>query len=128
MKYLDISFRSKIIVAVIAFLFIIYIISLLYKNKLSANFALGWIVVTLIATSGIVFHSVLKYITFFSGVQSGANTLTLYAFVFVFAVLIIFSIQLSTLHSQNRKLTQQIALLQTKLEKLQSGKSEIENK
>lgn len=126
MTYLDISFRSKIIVALIALLFIIYIIYLLYKNKLSANFALGWIIVTLVATSGIIFHSVLKSITFFSGVQSGANTLTLYAFVFVFAVLIIFSIKLSTLHSQNKILTQQVALLKTKLEHIESGKNKIE--
>ena len=118
MKYLDISLRSKIIVAVIALLFITYIISLLYKNKMSASFALGWIIVTLIATSGIVFHPVLKFITFISGVRSGANTLTLYAFVFIFAVLIVFSIQLSALYSQNKKLSQQVALLRTKLEKI----------
>lgn len=116
--YLEVSLRTKMLVCVIGLIFIGYIIYLLYKRKLTENFALGWIFITLAAVSSVMFHSVLKYLTVFSGIKLGALAISLYSFVFIFAMLIVFSIKISTLTSHNKKMAQTIGLLEMKINQL----------
>ena len=122
--YLEVTLRTKVLVSFIGLMFIGYIIYLLYKRKLTENFALGWIFVTVAAVSSVLFHSVLKYLAEFSGIRFGALAISLYGFVFIFAMLIIFSIKLSTLTSQNKKMAQLIGLLQMKLDRFESEKTD----
>ncbi len=117
--YLEVTLRAKIVVSLIGSAFLVYIIYLLYKRKLTENFALGWITATLAAVSVVVFHPLLKYLTIFSGIRIGALAVILYAFVFILAVLIAFSIKISVLTQQNRRLAQTVAFLQMQLEKLE---------
>ena len=121
--YLDVSLHTKIVVGLIGLFFIAFIIFLLYKKKLSESFALGWIFVTIIAVSNVLFDSLLKYVVEFTGVKFGAFAISLFAFVFIFAMLIIFSIKISTLAAQNRKLAQYIGLLELKIDQIDAAQS-----
>jgi hypothetical protein len=123
MMYLDVSLHTKIVVGLIGLFFIGYIIYLLYKKKLSESFALGWIFVTIIAISNVLFDSLLKYVVEFTGVKFGALAISLFAFVFIFAMLIIFSIKISTLSIQNKKLAQYVGLLELKMDQIDSKKA-----
>ena len=120
MMYLEVSLHTKIVVGLIGLFFIGYIIYLLYKKKLSESFALGWIFVTIIAISNVLFDSLLKYVVEFTGVKFGALAISLFAFVFIFAMLIIFSIKISTLSIQNKKLAQYVGLLELKMDQIDS--------
>ena len=120
---IEVTLHTKIVVSLIGLVFIGYIIYLLYKKKLSESFALGWIFITIIAVSNVLFTSLLKYVVEFTGVTYGAFAISLFAFVFIFAVLIIFSIKLSALTAQNRKMAQYIGLLEARVESLDKGRS-----
>lgn len=115
MTYLDVTLRTKIVVGLIGLAFVAYIISLVYKKKLSENFALGWIFITAVAVSSVVFHPVLKYTAVLTGIKQGAIAVSLFAFVFIFAVLIVMSIKLSALTTQNKQMAQKIGLLENRL-------------
>jgi hypothetical protein len=119
--YLEVSIRTKMLVSLIGLLFIGYVIYLLYNKKLTENFALGWIFITLVAVSSVIFHSVLKYLAIFSGIKFGALALSLYSFVFIFAMLILFSIKISLLTAQNKKMAQTIGLLEVKIHHLEKS-------
>ncbi|MBN1559739.1 DUF2304 domain-containing protein [candidate division KSB1 bacterium] len=120
-SYLEVSLRTKMLVSFIGLLFIGYIIYLLYNKKLTENFALGWIVITLAAMSSVIFHAVLKYLAIFSGIKFGALAISFYSFVFIFAMLILFSIKISLLIAQNKKLAQTIGLLEMKIDQLEKS-------
>jgi hypothetical protein len=119
----EVSVRAKVFVCLIGLCFIGYIVYLLYKKKLTENFALGWIFITMMAVSSVIFHSVLKYLSLFSGIKLGAVAISLYTFVFIFTMLIVFSIKISMLTAQNKKMAQLIGLLEMKIDQLvQSSK------
>ncbi len=119
--YLDVSLHTKMLVSLIGLLFISYIIYLLYNKKLTENFALGWIFITSLAMISVIFHPVLKYIAIFSGIKFGALAISLFSFVFIFAMLILFSIKISMLTAQNKKMAQVIGLLEMKIHQLEES-------
>ncbi|RPI01773.1 MAG: DUF2304 domain-containing protein [Calditrichaeota bacterium] len=119
--YLEVTLRTKLLVGFFGLFFISYIIYLLYKKRLTESFALGWIFITIAAVSSVIFHSLLRYIALFSGVRQGALAILLYGFIFIFAMLIIFSIRISALTLQNKKMAQIIGFLEMKINRLESA-------
>ncbi|MDZ7316699.1 MAG: DUF2304 domain-containing protein [candidate division KSB1 bacterium] len=126
-QFLDVTLRAKLIVGGIGIIFIVFLLFLLYKKKLTANFALGWIGITLLAVSAVIVPSLMKFLTRFSGVRFGALAVSLYAFVFIFAVLIIFSIKISQLSQQTRKAAQMLGILEMEIERLKKASEQKES-
>ncbi|NLP11042.1 DUF2304 domain-containing protein [bacterium] len=119
MYNLNITPQSKLIIVVLGCLFIGLILSLLYRRKLSENLALLWIFVTIMVEIVLLWDRLLLVVTRLTGARFGALAVSMLAFVFIFAMLIAFSVKVSTLSIQNRRLAQEMALLEQKVDKLQ---------
>ncbi len=117
---LNISLQSKLIISVIAIAFIVLILSMVYRRKLSESMALLWITATLVGLLAILSSKILFLISYLLGIHFGAIALSLLIFVFLILILIYLSTKLSILSEQNRKMAQKTALLEFKLRKLTS--------
>ncbi len=120
MNYLlDVSHQTKIVITIIGLGFIFFNIWLVYRRKLSENMALGWSAITIISVTVVLSGPILSHFVRITGIKSGAVAISMAAFAFIFAILILFSIKMSTLTNQNRKLAQQTGLLEQKIDKLE---------
>jgi hypothetical protein len=103
--------RAQIIVVFICLLFAGMVLELLQKRKLSEQFCLLWLFIAAVSIFLTVNQRLLKFITSSIGALVPVSTLTLLSLVFIVAMLIYFSMQISLLAHQVKELTQSLALL-----------------
>lgn len=114
--------RIQIIAIVTSILFLLYIGRLIVKGKLREEYAIFWIVCTLLLiifsfwTEG--FELLAKYL----GVHEAPNLIFTGAIFAIFIYLLHLSVVVSGLHRQNKTLAQENALLKQKMEKKDESK------
>ncbi len=106
------SLQGILVVDVLGLLFVLWIVNLVRTGRLHAGYAVLWL-----AASGSVILLVsipplLGLVTRALGALFPASALTLLALVFVFAVLILFSVRLSRLSERQARLAETIGLLE----------------
>lgn len=104
------STQGIILIDVLALGFIILIVNLVRTHRLAVDYGIIW----LLAVAGLMvmvsFQPLLAWITMIVGARFPASTLSLLAFVFIFGVLIFFSMQLSQISNRQIDLIQSFAL------------------
>lgn len=114
--------RIQIIAIVMSILFLLYIGRLIVKGKLREEYAIFWIVSTILLiifsfwTEG--FELLAKYL----GVYEAPNLIFTGAIFAIFIYLLHLSVVVSGLHRQNKTLAQENALLKQKMEKRDESK------
>jgi len=112
------SSRGQLFIVSISVLIIIYVLNALRCKKINEEYCLWWISI-MIATDFLVLNPpLLMKITHVIGALVPISTLTLFALVFILAILIYFSMKISVLTNQMRMLIQTVALQKKEFDNL----------
>ena len=109
--------RIQIIAIAISVLFLLYIVRLIIKGKLREEYSIVWIVCTVILVLFSFWRDGLDVVSNMVGILSPPNLVFTVAIFVIFIYLLHLSVVVSKLHSQNKQLAQDIALLKEKMEK-----------
>lgn len=113
--------RIQIIVIIINLLFLGYIAKLIIKGKLREEYAIVWIVCTLLLIVFSFWRKGLDVMAKMFGVYEPPN-LVFTALIFIILIYLLhLSVVASKLHSQNKKIAQEVALLREELKALKSN-------
>ena len=110
------SVRQQIFAITVAALLVLLIFELIRRRKLREEYALIWLAVGLGILALVWFYGVLEWLTRLIGAVLPTTTLFLFAFLFLIAMALHFSIKLSKLTGQIKDLTQEIGILRSELE------------
>jgi len=108
--------KIQIIAISVSLLFLLYIIRLIIKGKLREEYSIVWIVCTIVLIVFSFWRNGLEIIANTLGVYEAPNLVFTGAIFAILIYLLHLSIVVSKLHSQNKQLAQEIALLKNKIE------------
>lgn len=108
-------FRIQVIAIATSILFLLYIVRLIIKGKLREEYSIVWIVCTIVLILFSFWRDGLAVVSDLVGVYSPPNLVFIAAIFAIFIYLLHLSVVVSKLHSQNKQLAQDIALLKEKL-------------
>jgi hypothetical protein len=103
--------KIQIIAITISLLFLLYIVRLIIKGKLREEYSIVWIVCTIVLIAFSLWREGLEIIANILGVYEAPNLVFTGAIFAIFIYLLHLSIVVSKLHSQNKQLAQEIAML-----------------
>ena len=106
--------KIQIIAILVSLLFLLYIVRLIIRGKLREEYSIVWIVCTIILILFSLWRDGLELIADFVGVYEAPNLIFTGAIFAILIYLLHLSIVVSKLHSQNKQLAQEIALLKNK--------------
>jgi hypothetical protein len=113
--------RIQLITIIINFIFIAYIARLIIKGRLREEYAIVWIVCTIILTVFSFWRNGLEVIAKMVGVYEAPNLVFTGAIFAILVYLLHISVVVSKLQNNTRKLTQEIALLKEIIEEGKKG-------
>lgn len=103
--------KIQIIAISISLLFLIFIIRLIIKGKLREEYSIVWIVCTMVLIVFSFWRDGLELMATILGVYDAPNLVFTGAIFAIFIYLLHLSIVVSKMHSQNKQLAQEMALL-----------------
>ncbi len=106
------SLQGILVVDVLGLLFVLWIVNLVRTGRLHTGYAVLWLVASGLVILLVSIPPLLGLVTRAVGALFPASALSLLAFVFVFAVLILFSVRLSRLSEREARLAETIGLLE----------------
>lgn len=112
---------SRILAVAVSFGLVIFILRLITNKKLKEKYAILWLVSGSIIFILGVFNNFLIYITGLIGITLPINTVLFFGIFFLIVINIHFSIVISNLCEQNKKIAQKMALLETKIKELSNS-------
>lgn len=112
--------RINIISVVVSVIFLIFVIYQVRKKRLSEAYSLLWIFAGIVFILISAFPFLLNFLSELIGVYYPPATLFLALIVSIILISFQFSILLTIRSNQTRKLSQEVALLKNRLEKLES--------
>mgnify|MGYP005841429157 CR=1 FL=1 len=107
--------RIQILAIIASLSFLFYIARLIVKGKLREEYAIIWIVCTIILVVFSVWRDGLEVFSKLMGIYEAPNMVFTGAIFAIMIYLLHLSIVLSKVQEQNKKLTQELALLKEKL-------------
>ena len=110
------STQGVILIDLMAFGFIFLILNLIRNHILNIGHALIWLIAVIGLMVLVTITPLRDFITKIVGAVYPASAVSLLAFVFIFIVLIYFSVQLSIISSRQIELIQSIAILELKVD------------
>jgi len=110
------SIQGVILIDLMGLGFLFLILNLVRNHNLVIGHALIWMIAVIGMMVLVTFTPLRDFVTKAVGAIYPASALSLLAFVFIFIVLIYFSVQLSVMSSRQVELIQAIALLELKLQ------------
>jgi len=110
--------KIQLISIVVSITFLIYVGYLIVKGKLREEYAIFWVICTLVLVVFSFWRNGLELISKLLGVYAAPNLIFAGAIFAIFIYLLHLSVVVSTLHGKNKKLSQDIALLKNKMDEL----------
>ena len=107
--------KIQIIAITVSLLFLLYIVRLIIKGKLREEYSIVWIICTLLLIIFSFWRNGLEIIANILGVYEAPNLVFTGAIFAILIYLLHLSIVVSKLHSQNKQLAQDIALLKNEV-------------
>lgn len=99
----------------LSFSLLILIFELVRRKRLKEKYAFLWIIIGLTILLFALFENLLSWITHIFGVQFPINAMLFFGIFFILLMNLHFSITISNLNEQNKKIAQKLALLETEL-------------
>lgn len=103
--------RIKIIAILICIFILVYVFELVRRKHLNEEYSLGWLVTGTIMLLFSVFEGLLKWVSNLVGATLFTSTLFFFGLSFLIVICLHFSIRISALTNQVRRLTQHTAIL-----------------
>jgi hypothetical protein len=99
-------------------IFLAFILLLIRNKKIKEEYSLLWIIVGIVFLFFSIWRSALDYLGHLAGFAYSPSAILLILILAAFLILIQFSIILSKLSEQNKRLSQEIGLLKMEIDKL----------
>ena len=112
--------KIQIVAIAVSLLFLFYIVRLIIKGKLREEYSIVWIVCTIVLIVFSFWRNGLEVIANTLGVYEAPNLVFTGAIFAILIYLLHLSIVVSKLHSQNKQLAQEIAILKNEFVKKDS--------
>ena len=109
--------RQKIAALSLVILILVSVVELVRRRKLRAEYSFLWLTTTLIMLIFVIRYDWLVALTYFIGVVAPTSTIFFLGLLFLVAINIHFSVQISKLSNRVKNLGQENALLKNRLEK-----------
>ena len=103
-------FKQKLIAALMAVGLLLFIIEVVRRRKLREEYAWLWILVGMVVLLLSLWESLLNALSRFMGIQIPVNTVFFFGLMFMIFINLHFSVKISLLTNQVKRLTQEIAL------------------
>lgn len=116
------SFRLQIIIAVLIIACMLIIGNMVRKKKLDLRYALIWLLVGFVVLIFDIFPQILSAVAGMLGIGLAVNMLFFMGFVFTLLIIFTLTISVSKLSDKVKRLTQEVALLEARLEKSEEQK------
>lgn len=111
------SYRIQIIAIVVSLIFLLYVSRLIIKGKLREEYAIFWVISTIVLIVFAFWRQGLDWLAKIMGVYLAPNLVFTIAIFAILIYLLHLSIVVSKLHDKNKKMAQEIALLKEMMEK-----------
>ena len=115
------SFRIQIISIIVSLGFLFYVSRLIIKGKLREEYAIFWVISTLLLIVFSFWREGLDIIAEIVGVKLAPNLVFTSAIFAMLIYLLHLSIVVSQLHEKNKTMSQELALLKEKMDRLGDG-------
>ena len=103
--------RIKVIAILICIFLVAYVFELVRRKHLTEEYSMGWLVTGTLMLLLSIFESLLKWISDLVGATLFTSTLFFFGLIFLMVICLHFSIRISALTNQVRRLTQHTAIL-----------------
>ena len=123
-----ISLKGIVFIDAVGFGLIAFILQLVRTHKLHVGYAIIWSLSLIMLMITVSFPPFLNFVTKAVGAIFPASALSMLAFMFIFLVLVFFSIKLSTLSNRQVELIQYLALKEMPAEEEGPMKQETRDK
>jgi hypothetical protein len=101
---------------------LIIVVDLIRREKLRARYSLFWLLVGFIFLIFSLWTNLLNLVARIIGIYSLPNALFFIGFVGTVVILLHFSVIISTLSVENKKLTEKLSILSWRVEELEKGR------
>lgn len=108
------NFVNRFFAIIISLSLLILILYLIKRKKLKEKYSILWLTTGIIIFLFAIFEKLLKWLTFLFGIHLPINILFFLGIFFIVLINLHFSIVISRLDGENKKLAQKIALLEKK--------------
>ncbi|MFH0777900.1 MAG: DUF2304 domain-containing protein [Candidatus Eisenbacteria bacterium] len=116
-----IPFRAKMIAVLVAVMIFVFILHMVRRKKLKEEYSVLWVLLSAFLILLASWSGLLVGLTRLIGAQSSNSVIFFFGFVFVFLMLLSFTIRLSKAADENKEMAQRMALLEGELEDLKEG-------
>jgi hypothetical protein len=111
------TFHQKVFAVLASLSIFVAIVSLVRNRKLQAEYSWLWIVTGFLLILMVIWYDLLVQLTALIGAVAPTTTLFVFGIVFLIFVSLHFSIKISQLSVQVKKLTQKISILEAEIDK-----------
>jgi hypothetical protein len=108
--------KLSLVIILFAAIFTANVINMIRKEKLGLKYALSWLVMALFISVTAIVPDVIVVISRIIGVATPINAVFFMGFVFSLIIIFTLTVSLSRASSKITKLTQEVALLEKKIE------------
>jgi len=113
--------RQRIFALLVAILLLVVIIDLVRRRKLREEFSILWLAVGVGVAVLAAWYDLQVWLTHLIGAMSSSTTVFLFAFVFLALMNLHFSVRMSRMADQIKRLAQTIAIMETGLKNRSGG-------
>ena len=117
------SLKTQIIVAVVIVAALVWIANMVRKQALDIRFALSWVTVGGVVLILDVFPGIMNYLVHLLGIELPVNMMFFFGFCFTLLLLFILTVKVSKQEEQLKRLTQELALLEDRMNSRRLDKS-----
>ncbi len=110
--------EQKIFALTTGFLLLIFILNLIRRRKLKEEYSWIWLLAGFLIFALVIYYPLLLIVSNVMGAKLPVTALFLSGFLFLILITLFFSVKLSQLSDKVRKLSQKIALIETKKRRL----------
>jgi len=121
-----VSGYNQALICAIAVLFGVFTFDLLRRRRLNVEYGLLWLLLAAGVLIVVGWKWLLFRVTFWMGARQPASILALLSLAFIFFFLAFLTVQLSTMSSRIRRLTQVVALLEHEVQEMKEKQGEAE--
>jgi hypothetical protein len=107
--------RLQVWVIVVSIVILVGIIDLVRRRKLREEYSFLWLVMAFGLLVLAIFPNILSTLSHIAGISLPVNTLFVVGLLFVILICLYFSLRISSLTNQVKNLTQEVALLEARL-------------
>lgn len=116
--------RQKIFALLAAIALCIFIVEMVRRKKLREEYSWLWLITSFGIIVLVIWYDLLVFITEMIGAVLPTTTLFVFGLLFLLLIVLHYSVKISSLTDQVRKLAQKIAILQSELDEGRAGSRE----